>query len=185
MNAATANLYVATFAALAALLGPLAAVGLTLFIERRRASRDGKRNVLQTLLATRGRYADPSYSWAIRAIRLEFATNSKVIAALDAYLNQVRIKAPSNGGEAHWRESERREGVLISEMLKDLGYAGMTSEQIESYTAQGLADREVLLEAALRALPHLAHSAMRSADASEKIVSRMASDDAQTNDSRG
>lgn len=158
---------------LAIVLGPILAVAITLWVEHSRRAREAKRTILQALLTTRGRYADPSYSWAIRAARLEFARCPRVIAALDAYLNQVRVRAPNDDVEAHHRESERREGVLISEMLKDLGYAGLTSEQMENYTAQGLADRERLLQLALEALPHIAFSARRSAEAAEQLLKRM------------
>ena len=157
----------------AIVVGPIIAVAITLWVESSRRAREAKRTILQALLTTRGRYADPSYSWAIRAVRLEFARRPKVIAALDAYLNQVRLRASNEDADAHHRESERREGVLISEMLKDLGYAGLTSEQMENYTAQGLADRERLLQIALEALPHIAISAKRSADAAEAMIDRL------------
>lgn len=160
---------------LAILVGPIVAVFLTLWIEGRRTRSDAKRAILQTLLTTRGRYADPSYSWAIRAARLEFADAAQVIKALDDYLNQVRITPPADAVESHIQQSERREGILISEMLKNLGYVGLTSQQIESYTAQGLVERERLMTDALRALPIIAINGKRAADASEEMVRRLQS----------
>lgn len=156
-------------------LGPIFAVAITLITESYRTQREAKRTILHTLLTTRGRYADPGFSWAIRAAHLEFARSPKVRAVLEAYLNQVRIRPTSGAEEPHHRESSRREGVLISEMLKDLGYAGLTSEQIESYTAQGLVDRELIFQYALEAMPHLAISAKRSADAAEEMLKRLPS----------
>src|SRR5690349_15407424 len=133
-------------------VGPIAAVAITLIFEHFRRQREAKRSILQTLLVTRGRYADPAYTWAIRAIRLEFAKSSAVMSAYEQYLHAVRLKPAPEQMEQHSREAGRREGLLISEMLKDLGYHGLSSEQIEAYTAEGLAMREELMERALRAI---------------------------------
>lgn len=163
---------------LAAVLGPVTAVLITLFWERARRTHDQKQTVLQTLLATRGRYADPGYSWAIRTVPIYFSQNADVMKAHSDYLDSVRLEPSPENRERQDQESGRRQGVLISEILKDLGFKGLTSEQIEAYTAQGLADREILLENALRALPHIAISAKRSADYSEAIATKVAGPEA-------
>ncbi|HRO02936.1 MAG TPA: hypothetical protein PLS69_04965 [Terricaulis sp.] len=173
MTGETVNLVVAICAIVAAVVGPIAAVVITLVWERVRKSREERQLILQTLLATRGRHADPGYSWAIRTTPLHFARNKDVITAHAAYMDAVRLQPTAENRERADAEIGRRQGVLISEMLKDLGYRGLTAEQIEAYTAQGLADREELLMQALRALPHIAISAKRSADASEELIKRM------------
>ncbi len=158
---------------LAAFLGPLSAVALTFVWERIRRVREQKQTLLQTLLSTRGRYADPGYSWAIRTVPLQFSKNSKVLIAHDKFMDATRYRPTEENSERHQSEMIRLEGVLISEILQDVGFKGFTSEQLEQYTAQALADRDQLLETALRALPHLAVSAKRSADINEKIANQM------------
>lgn len=175
MGGDTANLIVAISSIAATLTGPIAAVLITLRWEQIRRSREERQLILQTLLATRGRHADPSYSWAIRTTPLHFARNKEVLSAHASYMDAVRLEPTAENRERADAEIGRRQGILISEMLKDLGYRGLTAEQIEAYTAQGLADREELLMRALQALPHIAISAKRSADASEELIKRMPS----------
>ena len=173
MAAADANLSVAIFAAVSALLGPLAAVLVTLYWERTRRSREERQTILQTLLATRGHPADPSYSWAIRTTPLHFSSSKGVLAAHASYMDAVRFKPATDQQERHVEEMGRRQGILISEMLKDLGYRGLTSEQVEAYTAQGWVDREEVTLRAMEALPQIAVSAKRSADSADELLSRM------------
>lgn len=163
---------------LAAILGPVSAVLITLVWERARRTRDQKQTVLQALLATRGRYADPGYSWAIRTVPIYFSRNADVMKAHADYLDSVRLEPTPKNLKRQDQEAGRRQGLLISEILKDLGFKGLTSEQIESYTAQSLVDRENLLEDALKALPHIAVSAMRSANYSEAIANKVAGPEA-------
>jgi hypothetical protein len=153
--------------------GPIAAVAISLIFEHFRRQREAKRIILQTLLVTRGRYADPAYTWAIRATALEFARSVPVMAAYEQYLHSVRLKPLPEQAEQHHREAGRREGLLISEMLKDLGYRGLSAEQIEAYTAEGLAAREELIERALKAVAVLPLVADRSAKAAEEMLKRM------------
>jgi len=163
----------------AALLGPISAVLITLFWERHRRTHEQKQTVLQTLLATRGRYSDPGYSWAIRTIPMHFAKNSKVMKSHADYLDMVRTAPSVENRETVHRESGRRESVLISEILQALGYKGLSAVQIESYTAQGLTYRERLLEDAMLALPEIARNAKRSADYAQAMAIRLAADDEQ------
>ncbi|MET0181274.1 MAG: DUF6680 family protein [Caulobacterales bacterium] len=173
MNAETTNFIVAIGSITAALVGPVAAVLITLRWESIRRSREGRQTLLQTLLATRGRASDPSFSWAIQTTPLHFSQNRSVVNAHALYMDQVRLRVPPEQQAAHDSEIGRRLGLLISEMMKDLGYRGLTSEQIEAYTAQGLADREELFRRALIALPVIAFHANRSADAAEQLLARM------------
>lgn len=173
MSAEATNTILAYSAIFAALCGPIAAVVVTLVWEQVRRSREQRLTLLQTLLATRGRYADPSYSWAIRTLPLAFARNAKVMSSHEAFLNAAREQMTDENRELLSRETARREGIMISEILKDLGYRGFTSEQIEAYTAGALADREVIIEQALKSLPYLSFQAKRSADAAEAMVAML------------
>lgn len=167
MNAETITAWATVFAAL---MGPVAAVCITLAWERHRRVREQQQLLLQTLLATRGRYADPSYSWAIRTVPLHFSSASKVMAAHVSYMDTVRFEPSPENLEKHGEEAGRRLGILISEMLQSLGYKGLSAEQVEQYTARGLADRERLIERALEALPYIAFNAKRSADSAEAVA---------------
>jgi Family of unknown function (DUF6680) len=168
MNADT-NLMMGLGMILAAFGGPIAAVLITLAWERSRRKREQKETILQTLLATRGRHADPGYSWAIRTIPMHFSRNAAVMKAHSEYMDIVRLGPTPENEEKQNIEAARRQGLLISEILQALDYKGLTAEQIEVYTARGLADREYLLEQALQALPHIAFSAKRSADYAEEM----------------
>lgn len=154
----------------AALMGPITAVVITLAWERHRRLVDQQLLLLQTLLATRGRYADPSFSWAIRTVPLHFVRSAKVQAAHREYMNAVRYQPAEADRERHEIEMGRRLGILISEMLQVLGYKGLTSEQIEGYTAHGLVMREQLIEQALYALPQIAKSLERSANSAQEMT---------------
>ena len=176
MDAQTANSYLAFSAAFAALAGPIAAVLVTLFWERSRRKRERRENVLQTLLATRGRAADPSFSWAIRTIPLYFHENISVQDAHRDFMNAARVIPTDEGRQAADAETARRLGTLISSILIDLGYKGLTSEQIESYTSEGQTQNDRRFTDALDSLPYIALNAKRSADAAEALVASIKTD---------
>lgn len=165
----------------AALIGPISAVLITLFWEKSRRAREQKQTVLQTLLATQGRAADPAFSWAIRTAPMHFATSKSVMEAHSCYLDAVRLEPTPKNQITQDQEIGRRLGILISEVLKDLGYKGLTSEQLEMYTAKGLAERERLIESALQALPYIAFNAKRSADYAEAMTSKVLGGDDPAN----
>ncbi|WP_146190686.1 DUF6680 family protein [Marinicauda salina] len=177
MEAETANLILALSAAVAAVIGPTVAVVISLIWEGQRRDRERRENVLQTLLATRGRHADPGFSWAIRTIPVYFNRNAQVMNAHKEFLNAARFKPSEEVKDQAEDETARRQGILISEILKDLGYKGLTSEQIEDYTSEGLYLQDIRMANALDALPHIAISAKRSADASEVMARTIVSTD--------
>jgi hypothetical protein len=156
-------------------MGPVLAVIITLVWERHRRAREQQLLLLQTLLATRGRYADPSFSWAIRTIPLHFSGHKAVKSAHSDYMNAVRFEPNDADREKHEAEMGRRLGILISAMLVALDYKGLTAEQVEEYTARGLAMRELWIEQALRALPHIAFSLDKSANAAQKLTDNVLS----------
>ena len=171
MNANDVQILSAVGTIIAAFCGPIAAVVITLVAESRRRYRQQQETVLQTLLATRGRHADANYSWAIRMVPIFFSKSKSIVLAHAEYMNAVRHEPPPEQRATADIECARRQGILISEILQELGYRGLSSEQLEAYTAQGLVDREELIIQALKSIPYLAFSAKRSADAAETLVS--------------
>ena len=169
MDLETTNLYLGWAAIFAGFIGPISAVIITLIWERVRHARELKFNAIQNILATRGRYSDPLYSTTIRIVPLIFAKSKKVMHAYTGYMDATRLEPNDKNRETVIAESNRRESILISEILADVGYKGLTAEQIESYTSQGLVNRETLVEHALLALPHIAFNVEKSAKASELI----------------
>jgi hypothetical protein len=171
------TIYLGIGAILAALLGPVCAVSITLWWETRRRKREQKETLLQMLLATRGRYADPGYSWAIRTLPMHFHGNSRVLSAHKSYMDSVRLEPTPENADAVQKESSRREGLLLNELLRALGYGQLTADEIDQYTAKGLAHRELLLEQALKALPDIARATSSSAVSSHAVALKVVNAD--------
>ncbi|GAB5459437.1 MAG: hypothetical protein Hens3KO_24670 [Henriciella sp.] len=179
MQAETANILVGVGAILAALIGPCAAVIISRLWEKRHRNFEQRHAALQTILTTRGRYADPAFTQVIRTIPILFFKNPTLLTAHENYMNAARVLMTDENQETVSAELARRLGILTSELLKDLGYTGLSSQQIEEYTAQSLVDREHDIWAALKALPHLANSAARSAHASE-VMAKLITEKSET-----
>tara|TARA_R110002073_G_scaffold1785_1_gene12786 strand:- start:1161 stop:1445 length:285 start_codon:yes stop_codon:yes gene_type:complete len=91
-------------------------------------------------------------------------------------MNAARVIPTDEGRQAADAETARRLGTLISSILIDLGYKGLTSEQIESYTSEGQTQNDRRFTDALDSLPYIALNAKRSADAAEALVASIKTD---------
>jgi hypothetical protein len=84
----------------AIVFGPIAAVGITLWIEGRRRRRETRLTVLRQLMATRHLPADPMYSTAVNLIPVEFNDERDVMAAYKAYQEAIRQRPPDDPNDA-------------------------------------------------------------------------------------
>ena len=175
MDMEVTNFYLGWAAISAGIIGPITAVVITLVWEKVRRTRELKLNTLQNILVTRGRYSEPLYSATIRSVPIVFSKNKKVMNAYLNYMDATRNIPNDENREKVNNESARRESILITEMLTNVGYKGLTAEKVESYTSVGLVNRDILVENALVALPIIAINARKSAEASEKICDNIIS----------
>lgn len=74
----------------AIIVGPLVAVGITLWIEARRRERDSRVIVLRQLMVSRHLPGDPLYSAAVNLVPVEFNYDPGVMAAYKEYQEAIR-----------------------------------------------------------------------------------------------
>jgi hypothetical protein len=154
----------------AVITGPVFAVLITLAWENLRRKHEQKRTLLVTLLTTRGNYADPGYSWSIRTIPIYFGKSTKVMKAYENYLDSTRITLTEDTPDSVAHEMQRRESLLISAILVDLGHKTTNSQELEVYTATALTEKELLIYNALKSMPEIATAMQVSAEASHKMA---------------
>ncbi len=75
-------------------VGPVAAILVSLWAERRRETRSRKSNAVRLFLVGRLNLAEPSFQQAINTIPVDFADDDRVLAALEAYLEATAIPWP-------------------------------------------------------------------------------------------
>ncbi len=81
--------------------GPLAAVLITLLVERRRKARETQLHVLRMLISTRHLPSDPTYATAINLVPVEFNRHSAVMGAWNTYIEAVRYQPAQADRESH------------------------------------------------------------------------------------
>lgn len=112
---------------LAIFVGPVTAVCITLWWQRRKEKRDRKLQLFTTLMANR-RAALPSYEWAnaLNLIDVVFADHPKIVDLWhECYLlfqNQVQTQA-----------SGHKYLELLSEMARALGFQRLQQTDIDKY----------------------------------------------------
>jgi len=177
----TATVLIGIGTIVSALVGPISAVLITLWLERRRRTREQQTTLLRVLLTTRVSVQDPSFSWAINAIPLEFATQPKVLEAHSGYLTATRYQPTPENADAHWRDVSRKLAVLIGEIMRSVGYRSATVDKLESYASQASVESQMLVQAAGKAIVRLSLCAERTAATSEAMLSIMQANNASSN----
>lgn len=114
--------------ALAALCGPVIAVGITLWHQRRKEKRDNKLRLFGSLMAHR-RSNPPSADWvgALNLIDVVFSDNPKVLTAWHQLYDCL--------GEKPWdqKKYEHRTLDLLSEIATILGYKNLKQTDIDKF----------------------------------------------------
>jgi len=110
---------------IALVVGPVLAVGIQLWFERRREIRRRKLSVLDTLMSYRGRFVHSDNVRAMNLIDVIFYRNKRVRArfsTLIAYLETDAMAADQPTPDAISRADDLI-AELLTEMAKDVGYA--------------------------------------------------------------
>jgi hypothetical protein len=142
---------------LGVIAGPIAAVVISLWVERRRRTREQRLQVLRTLLNTRHLPADPGWSGAINLVPVEFNDCSSVMEAWKAYIDCVRYEASPENVHTHYEEMIAKQTTLIFRITRELGFSLPESDiRSSAYASRGFIERDDLYLNALRAWPRIA-----------------------------
>lgn len=145
----------------ALILGPVIAVGLTLWIEGERRRRESRLAVLRQLIATRHLPGDPMYSTAVNLIPVEFNDDRQVMEAYKAY--QAAVSQPPASEPEAIAVTSQKVAVAQTKMI----FAVMTAMKlraseadlpIEAYAAKGMIERDNLWLNSLRGTVRIAEA---------------------------
>lgn len=139
--------------------GPLSAVLITLWIERRRRQTDARMQVLRMIMTTRRLPSDPAYLMAINMVELEFNDRPDVMKARREYLTLVgQDVAPERRAE-HNVKANAKQATMIFGMMKAVGLKASESDiHTDAYVSQGFLDRDNLYLDSLHAMRDVAEA---------------------------
>lgn len=159
--------------------GPLLAVVITLWAERRRGRNERRATIVRSILLTRRQPADYGFHGSINSIPLEYAGEAQVMTAWEDYLAVVgRPSPPENDGPGMTRalaDWNSQLDVLLLRMLEVQGHKeraakGIIRANYDPIAAGAMRDMQVR---ALQGIPRLADAVERSAAASELMLGRL------------
>jgi hypothetical protein len=157
---------------IAIVLGPIIAVGITLWIEARRRVRERRLYVLRMLLTTRHLPADPQYNAAINLIPIEFNNQPKVMAAWRLYGERVNQHPTTEQQVDHQKRITAAQSGIIFEAMRSAGLSNLSEGDIQTqaYVSQGFVDRDTIYIESLRALPQIAATLEQQRALTQSIV---------------
>lgn len=146
----------------ATLIGPIAAVVITMMAERRRAKHQHRSNIVQTILNTRMRANDVQYQMAIMAVAVEYRDDAEVMAAHRAYMNHVAIEPGEGHEQAHNTQTGQKLVALLKLLFDRIG-TKFSEADIDkmSYHTKGVGMQDDLLHAALFGMVRVANALER------------------------
>ncbi len=107
----------------AIILGPILAVQIEKYLERRRENKNRRLSIFKTLMATRGTVLSWTHVEALNRIDLEFSNNKKfekVITTWQEYFDNLSQKAQTPEEIAVW--SKKNED-LLADLLYEMGHS--------------------------------------------------------------
>ncbi|MFN3313217.1 MAG: DUF6680 family protein [Hyphomonas sp.] len=153
----------------ATVVGPIAAVCISFWMQHNAQVRERKTVLLRHLVGTRNLRASPEYGIAISLIPVEFKSNSAVIAARNTLLQKVNDGTPEDSAKI--AEIDNLLSDLVGEMLKDLGFKVLHSDiRGLHYTPNIVGWRDNLYIDSLLAQLHTANALAKTAHSSRKIA---------------
>ena len=105
----------------AIIVGPIAAVLITRFLDRRNERKRRQNEILTSLMRTRATRLSAEHVGALNIIQLEFHEKEPIITAYQNYIEHLSVPLPPVDEQDHFLE--QREGlflILISEIAKHL-----------------------------------------------------------------
>lgn len=143
----------------AILAGPILAVVVQIYAEKRKLLRDAQTMTFRMLAGTRHLPSDPAYSTAINMTPLDFNKVPRVMSAYNAYIEAIRYKSAPENAAQHEIQVMGKQTKLIFEMSKHLGYDLPETEiQANPYAADGFITRDNIMLDAWRSWPRIAQS---------------------------
>ena len=144
---------------IALVLGPVVAVGITLWIEGQRRRRESRLAVLRQLMATRHLPGDPMYSTAINLIPVEFNDDRQVMEAYKAY--QAAVSQPASTDPEAIAITNQKVAVsqtkMIFAVMKAMKLRASEADlPVEAYAAKGMIERDNLWLNSLRGTVRIA-----------------------------
>jgi hypothetical protein len=132
--------------AAATLIGPIAAVLITRWNDRRSQERARLLTIYRTLMATRRMAVSQEHVGAINMIEVEFHGVRPVVDAWSAYITHLNNTATSRTPEQAKAWDDRRSELLAMLLVKIASHLGITKGEIEilhgGYAPQGWVDQE-------------------------------------------
>lgn len=140
-------------------MGPLSAVLITIWIDRRRRRVDARTQVLRMILTTRRLPSDPAYLMAINLIEVEFNDCADVMQARRDYLELVRQQVSEERWPDHNQRMNAKQATMIYGMMRAVGLRASESEILtDAYISQGFIDRDNLYLDSLKAMRDVAEA---------------------------
>lgn len=149
-------------ATIATFVGPVVAVGITLWLQARDRARDRKELLLRQILATRLTPADPAFNVAVTLIPVEFRAHAAVRTAHRDFIAAANRSGPT--------DIQDKQSALILAMMQVLGVRTESARDAvrDPYSSVALANWQKMQADALSALPKLVEGIDRLAAASEE-----------------
>lgn len=139
--------------------GPLSAVLITLWIERRRRQNDARMQVLRMIMTTRRLPSDPAYLMAINMVELEFNDRKDVMQARREYLDLVSQDVSEDRRADHQLKTNAKQATMIFGMMKAVGLKASESDiHTNAYVSKGFLDRDNLYLDSLLAMREVAEA---------------------------
>lgn len=159
--------------------GPVFAVIISLWSERRRARNERRSTILRAILLSRRQPADAAFHTSINSIPLEFRGKDAVLSAWEEYIAAVNRPVPTGLDVAAVRvitdDWDRKLDELLIGMLRVQGHKERAAKEIirAAYDPVAAGTLRNLQSAVLEAIPRVAAAVERSAAASEELVARL------------
>ena len=159
------------FTLIAIVVGPAAAVGITLVYEAVRRSRENKLQIIKSFMATRITPADAQFNFSMNLIPIVFHSKRDVISKWSIYMDHLNVTPSAENRKIHDNESALKQTKLLTSMFKTVGIKiDETDIQKSQYVSGGLVDRDNLHIQSQRALIEIAVQSKISADAATKMA---------------
>ena len=142
-------------------VGPIAAVGITLFIEHRRKKLEAKLLAARLLLTTRDFPSDPNFQIGIKLIPLEFRDSPNVLSSHREFLEASNV-SPEGRSEAEITAIAENTRIKLTRLLAEVCQAvGLkireTDIQTGNFGTRGFVYRDNLLQDSQRAMRDIAN----------------------------